>query len=87
MEINASLGEFEVPSEDSTVIKVRDLLSKRETEIVKFLAIGHSGEAISTQLNISLHILHTHRKNFLGKTNCQNSTEIVARTLVERLIV
>ena len=70
-------------------IKIEDLpspqkiseihLTKRETEILSFIAKGYSGSEISKMLNLSEHTVRTHRKNILGKTNSRNSKELLKK--------
>lgn len=65
---------------------LRSLLSTRELEIVKQLALGYSADEISVNLNISVHTVKTHKKNILRKTDSRNSTQLVSVCLAEGLI-
>jgi DNA-binding CsgD family transcriptional regulator len=47
-------------------------LSKRETEILKWLAKGLSNKEIANKLNISIHTVNTHRKNIMDKTSIRS---------------
>lgn len=83
--IDASTGKFN--KEDlSKKIKLKELLTERELEIIKELAVGNSADEISTKLNISTHTVCTHKKNILRKTGCKNSTQLVSICLAEGLI-
>lgn len=62
------------------------LLSKKELEMVKWLAEGYSSKQIADRLFLSFHTVNTHRKNMLRKTNCQNVAELIQYALRNRLI-
>lgn len=83
--IDTSEGKFQ-ENNFSKKKKLRELLSKRELEIIKKLALGNSADEISDQLNISPHTVKTHKKNILRKTNCKNSTQLVSICMGEGLI-
>lgn len=83
--IDTSQGKFQ-ENQFSKKKKLQELLSKRELEIIKELALGKSADEISTQLNISPHTVRTHKKNILRKTNCRNSTQLVSICMGECLI-
>ena len=54
-------------------------ISKREMNVLQFICDGFSSKQIAEKLNISIHTINNHRKNMLGKTNCKNLSELVAR--------
>ncbi|QES87393.1 LuxR C-terminal-related transcriptional regulator [Rhizosphaericola mali] len=56
---------------------IKTILSKREREIIDFIAKGHSSVEISKLLYLSEHTIRTHRKNILKKTNTKSSTELI----------
>lgn len=62
----------------STQILENDL-TKRENEVLSFIAKGYSGKEISNILMLSEHTIRTHRRNILHKTNCRNSKELVKK--------
>lgn len=47
----------------------KNLLTKRETEILKLIVRGNLNKQIADKLNISLNTVLTHRKNILSKTS------------------
>ncbi|NGM66234.1 LuxR C-terminal-related transcriptional regulator [Sphingobacterium sp. SGR-19] len=51
--------------------------SKREREILRFIADGFSSEIIAQQLGISVQTVNVHRKNMLKKTNTHNSRALL----------
>lgn len=54
-----------------------DLISRREYEVVRFLALNYSSKEISEKLNISSHTVDTHRRNILKKLNISSTGELV----------
>jgi DNA-binding CsgD family transcriptional regulator len=46
----------------------KDLLTKRETEVLKLIAQGQLNKEIAANLNISLNTVLSHRKNIISKT-------------------
>lgn len=63
-----------------------DILSKRETDVIKLIAKGLSTTDIAERLNLSDHTVKTHRKNILVKTNSSNTAELVAKSVLEGVI-
>lgn len=55
--------------------------SRRELDVIKLLAKGDGSKEIADKLHISLETVTTHRKNILAKTNCRNTTELVAECI------
>ncbi len=62
------------------------LLSKREIEILKWIAEGLNSEEIASKLYISVHTVKTHRKNMLKRTNSSNSSDLVLYGVEHRLL-
>ncbi len=62
------------------------MLSKREKEVVKLVAEGHKSKLIAQLLNISIHTVHTHRKNIIQKTKTKTSCELVRFALINELV-
>lgn len=54
------------------------LLTKRETEILKMVALGKSSKEIASEIHISLHTVNTHRKNIMDKLEAHSATKIMA---------
>lgn len=55
----------------------KDLLSKREMEIVFFLSLGMNSTLIAEKLCISKNTVRTHRQNILEKTGCTTKYELI----------
>jgi len=58
--------------EDKTVNAIYDILTRREVEITKLIANGHTNKEIATQLGIGFYTVRTHHKNILRKTGQKN---------------
>ena len=52
-------------------------LSKRELEIVRFLAEGLKSKEIATTLDISIHTVNNHRKKIIQKYGVNSTSEII----------
>ena len=76
--------DFENNGSESNILA--DTLSKRELDIVNWIAKGLNTKKIAGKLNLSEHTVRTHRKNILQKTNCANAAELVSRCLLEGVI-
>ncbi|MDX8338398.1 LuxR C-terminal-related transcriptional regulator [Draconibacterium sp. IB214405] len=62
------------------------LFTTREIEILANIAKGKTFAEIAEVLNISPHTINTHKKNILKKTDCNNTTELIARCVREGVI-
>lgn len=60
--------------------------SKREIEIIKFIADGLDNNEIAASLFISPLTVKTHRNNILKKTDCKNTSELIKQCLLQGLI-
>lgn len=58
--------------------RLRDEFTRREVDVLRLLAGGHSDSEIALALGISLNTVAAHFRNILRKTNCGNRTEAVA---------
>ncbi len=63
-----------------------DSMTKREKEIVMLLSQGKNFNEMAQILNVSPHTVNTHKRNILKKSNCHNTTELVARCIREGAI-
>lgn len=55
------------------------MLSKRETEILKLTAKGHSSTTIAQRLTISINTVEFHRRRIMQKLNAANAAEAVGK--------
>jgi len=73
-------GRRHIPSEVATRLAdyaAEPLLSKRETEILLLVALGHSNLLTSRELSISEDTVKTHMKNIMLKLNAKDRTHAV----------
>jgi len=61
-------------------------LTKKETEIVKFISSGLTTNEIAEKLFLSKHTVVTHRKNIFKKLNIKNTSELIMFAIKSRLI-
>lgn len=61
-------------------------LTKREIEIIEWIAEGLSNVKIAEKLNISNRTVDTHRTNILKKTGVKNVAELVKYSIVNKII-
>ena len=61
-------------------------LSNREMEILKELVTGKSAKKIAKELSISLHTVHSHRKNILGKLKLSDTAGLVKYAIQHNII-
>lgn len=62
------------------------LLSKREIEIITYVAKGMGSKQIAEELNIAVHTVRRHRQNIIQKMQVANATEAVKTCLVMGII-
>ena len=55
----------------------QQFITKREQDVLKYLAYGLSSKQMADKLNISINTINNHRKNMLLKTNCKSSAELI----------
>lgn len=75
---------YAVSTDDDLAPKQYDykkLFTPREKQILSNIANGKSFSEIAANLNVSPHTINTHKKNILRKTDCNNTTELVARCI------
>jgi DNA-binding CsgD family transcriptional regulator len=61
-------------------------LSKRELEVLKYLAEGSSSKQIANRLQLSVNTINNHRKNMLQKINCKSSVELLRYAMKHGLL-
>ena len=66
--------------------KEKDVLTKREKEILTFVIKGYNNKTIAEELEISVRTIETHRLNIMKKLKVNNSAELVRVTLEKNLI-
>lgn len=61
----------------------KEILSRREKEILKFLADGKNSAQIAETLSLSKFTVDTHRKNILKKTKCLSTSSLISKSVNE----
>lgn len=84
--VDTSKGKFLAGGSDVATHDLAELLSEREKQIVIKFSRGLNAEQIAKELNLSPHTIKTHRKNILKKSDCTNTTEMVAKCLTNGII-
>jgi DNA-binding NarL/FixJ family response regulator len=56
---------------------LREDLTKKETEILKFISQGKKVDAIANELNLSKHTVVTHRRNILAKSEFHSISDLI----------
>ncbi|PZR24752.1 MAG: hypothetical protein DI535_20985 [Citrobacter freundii] len=63
-----------------------EILTKRETEVLKYICAGFSSKQIADKMHLSIHTIHNHRKNMLEKTNSGNVAELMNYAIRHHLL-
>lgn len=85
--LSTDTGKFLPNSIEVKTQQLSQVLSSREKEVLQLLAKGHKASQIAEMLHLSFNTIRTHRKNMLKKTECANTAELVARGLMEGIIL
>jgi DNA-binding NarL/FixJ family response regulator len=64
----------------------QELLSERETEVLKLLARGLANKEIADKLNISTNTVITHRKNISQKTGIKTVSGLTIYAVVQNMV-
>jgi DNA-binding NarL/FixJ family response regulator len=67
------------PVESSQTRSGSEILSEREQEILKWIALGHSRKQIAQTVSIAPSTVHTHIKNIYVKLQAHNRTQALNR--------
>ncbi|MEO9966611.1 MAG: LuxR C-terminal-related transcriptional regulator [Reichenbachiella sp.] len=70
----------------SQVKLIADQITYRERDIIRLVSFGNSTQEIADKLFISANTVNSHRRNILKKTDCKNTSELVARSIREGMI-
>lgn len=65
---------------------VKEILSKRETEILKLICSEYSNADIADKLFLSVSTVETHRKNLIAKLGVNNTVGLVKFAIKNKLI-
>ncbi len=64
-------------SSEDMALKVQDIFSNREIDVLKYLLRGHESKQIAEKLFISSNTVDNHRKNMLKKLEARDTTALV----------
>ena len=62
------------------------VLSPRETEVLRLMALGHTNREIGEQLSLSVRTVETHRAHIQQKLGLDSRPELTRYALANRLI-
>lgn len=77
---------FESSAENDKKLESKEILTKREIEIIKLLANDNSNQEVSDKLEISLRTVETHRRNIMQKLNLKSAVALVRFALKNNYI-
>ena len=63
------------------LVPIKEILSRREKEILTLIMDGLQNKEIAAKLHISKETVDKHRKNMLAKTSCRNSGELITKAI------
>jgi DNA-binding CsgD family transcriptional regulator len=66
--------------------QLQEILTERETDVLKLLAKGFANKEIADKLNISINTVITHRKNISQKTGIKSVSGLTIYAVVQKLI-
>jgi len=66
--------------------KIPDEISKREVDILKYIALGFSNKEIADKLFISAHTVVTHRKNITRKLGIKTVPGLTIYAIINKII-
>ncbi len=78
-ELRATIDRFieHVSLKANQMLKGFNMLSQRESEVLKFVFEGKSSNEIADLLIISINTVHTHRRNILKKTGAGSIIDLI----------
>lgn len=75
-----------ISTENHRHLPKKNLLTRRETEILKLIAQGNLNKQIADKLNISINTVLTHRKNILSKTGIKTASGLTLYSISHGLL-
>lgn len=61
-------------------------LSKREKDVLRLVALGHTNKEIAEELFLSIHTVISHRKNIVDKTGIKTTPGLTMYALLKRVV-
>ena len=85
--INKKISEFTNTISSTNRLSIQDSeLSKREVEILRMVALGHTNQVIADLLFISKHTVVTHRKKITAKLGIKTISGLTVYALLNNII-
>ncbi len=75
-----------ISNENQQITPKKNLLTRRETEVLKLIVHGNLNKQIAGKLNISLNTVLTHRKNILSKTGIKTASGLTLYSISNGLL-
>ncbi|AWG20944.1 hypothetical protein FFWV33_05025 [Flavobacterium faecale] len=79
--LNGEPSFINVSVEDTFFQVSKQLFTPREKEVIKLTIEGNKSPKVADILMISIHTVHTHRKNIMKKSNCKNWVEFSSKAI------
>ncbi|KAF2519632.1 PAS domain-containing protein [Flavobacterium salilacus subsp. salilacus] len=70
-----------VPTDLLILTSGKELFTKREKEILKYVVEGKTTHQIADILSVSVHTINSHRKNILQKSECNTVAQLITKTI------
>lgn len=83
--LTAKLNKWLEPTSDDSS-QNKDILSEREMDVLRLLAMGKSNKEIADELNISTNTVISHRKNISQKTGIKSVSGLTIYAVTQNLI-
>ncbi|WP_366185572.1 LuxR C-terminal-related transcriptional regulator [Flavobacterium ovatum] len=80
--LNGEPSFINVTTEELFLSPTKELFTPREKEVIKLTVEGHKSTKVADVLMISVHTVHTHRKNIMKKSKCSNWIEFSSKAIV-----
>lgn len=64
-----------------------DILTPRETEVLRFIAHGHTNKQIAQLLSLSVRTVESHRSNLMGKLGMSTRVELVRYAKENKIMI
>lgn len=83
---NVIINQYLSTVQNVAIKKEKELLTRREKEILALIIKGYNNKKIAESLDISVRTIETHRLNIMKKLHVNNAAELVRITLEKDLV-
>lgn len=77
---------FHIQPQHLGLVKIEELFSSREKDVIQLLINGSNSRQIGDQLHISIETVRTHRKNILKKAGLKTTAELVGYAITHGVV-